>query len=214
MKIIPFIYDDIDDLYANTYLLIDDHHNCVIIDPSSLNDGLINYISREQLTLKGILLTHAHLDHIRGVKKLYNQYHSPIYIHYLDKEALDDPLKNASVMFGQSFKLGLEVNELNDKDVLHLLDEDIEVLWTPYHTEGSCCYLLRQSKIIFTGDSLFKGSIGRDDFINSLPKYKKSSLERLMKLDDDIKIQPGHGKSSKIGEERITNYFVKSICLI
>ena len=209
MKVIPFIYDDYDDLFANTYLLVDDSLACVVIDPSKKYDGIINYIEKNSLHLKAVLLTHGHFDHMRGVDLLIEKYQVPLYISFYDEGCLKDTKKNLSYyMSRESMVVASQAITVSDKEVLHILQEDIEVIHTPYHTEGCVCYYLKDSKILFSGDTLFRFSIGRDDFPNSSPKDKKASLNKLMALPDDVKVYPGHGSFTKIGEERRNNPFV------
>ena len=93
MKIIPFIYDDEDDLFANTYVLIDSDNNCVVIDPSKQYCGIINYIQKNHLSLKGILLTHGHYDHIRGVDLLVNEFNVPVFIGFEEEDLIRDAFK-------------------------------------------------------------------------------------------------------------------------
>ena len=209
MKIVPFIYDDFDDLFANTYVLVDDSLACLVIDPSKKYEGIINYIEKNGLTLKGVLLTHGHFDHMRGVDLLLNRYHVPLYIGFYDADALKDSRKNLSYLMGrEEMVVEEEPITVSDKEVLRILKEDIEVIYTPFHTKGSVCYYLKDSKALFSGDTLFRYSIGRDDFPNSLPKEKKASLAKLMALPEDTKVYPGHGSFTKIGEERNNNPFV------
>ena len=101
-KVIPFIYEDRDELYANTYVLIDDDNNCVVIDPAKAYDGLVNYIKKNNLTLKGVLLTHGHADHIRGVDTLVNAFNAPVYIGFDDLDMLKDTFTNCSEFLGEN----------------------------------------------------------------------------------------------------------------
>ena len=103
IKVIPFIYEDLDDLYANTYLLCDKDNNCVVIDPAKDYQGLVNYINKNSLCLKAILLTHGHADHIRGVDVLYDAFHAPTYIGFDDADKMND--KDIAVLELSSFQL-------------------------------------------------------------------------------------------------------------
>ena len=209
MRVIPFIYDDVDDLYANSFIVID-NNDCIVVDPSRDYDGLVNYINKNQLNLKAILLTHAHFDHIRGVDRLVKAFNAPVYIGFYEADSLADPHKNLSFyMSGLPVYFDKEVETVSDKQELHILSEPIIVLETPYHTMGSVCYYLEDSKILFSGDSLFKNSIGRDDLVTSIPYKKNSSLAKLMALPEDTKVYPGHGPFTMIGEEKKYNPFVK-----
>ena len=88
IKVVPFIYEDLDDLYANTYVLIDDNKGCVVIDTAKAYPGLVNYIKKNELTLKAVLLTHGHVDHMRGVDTLLETFDAPLYIGFNDEDKL------------------------------------------------------------------------------------------------------------------------------
>lgn len=209
MKIIPFISNDKKELASNSYILVDGHNNCVIVDPSSNSNSLINYILKNQLNCKAILLTHAHFDHIRGVDNIKNQLQCELYCNDKEIGSLDDEYLNCSKLCNESVKVKSKANPLYDGDILDILDEKIYVIETPFHTVGSTCYYLKHSKILISGDTLFKGFVGRSDLPSSTPRFFKTSIEKLLKLNDDVKIYPGHGKDSTIGFERKYNTFIK-----
>ena len=209
MKVIPFIYNDIEELFANTYVLVDDSLACVIIDPSKDNDKIVSFLKENGYTPKAVLLTHTHFDHLRGAQRLVDAFNIPVYVGYDDEIGLKDQTYNLSALVGLDISVRCESKTVLGKDVIHLLDEDIIVIYTPYHTLGGVCFYLEKSKLLFTGDSLFAGSIGRDDFPCSNPRLKQSSLGKFKKLDDDIKIYPGHGGLSSIGREKLINPYLR-----
>ncbi len=206
MKIVPFIYNDIDDVIANTYLIIDSHNNCFCVDPSVKYDGIKNYVIKNSLNLKGVLLTHGHFDHMRGVEILLNEFNVPLYIGFGDEPLLKDSYLNCSNYFGsQSIKVNINPIVISDQEIISGLDEEIKVIATPYHTEGSVCYYLKDSKILFSGDSLFKSGFGRDDLPNSVPHKRRESISKILNLPEDVKVYPGHGQFTNIKAERILN---------
>ena len=207
MKIIPFYYDDYDDLFANTYILIDKNNNCVVIDPSKDNDGISNYIKKNQLSLKGVLLTHGHFDHIRGVKRLIDEFNVPFYIGFEEVAFLTDTYLNCSMMMSNPYIINDEPITISDNEILHLLDEEILCIHTPFHTIGSYCFYLKNSEFLFSGDFIFKGSIGRWDLPTGNHKYIKSSLSKIFALPDEVKIYPGHGNSTTVLIEKSDNPF-------
>lgn len=206
MKIIPFYYNDIDDLCANTYVLIDNSNRCVVIDPSKEYDGLVNYIKKNELRLKGVLLTHSHVDHFRGAELLIKTFNVPLYVGFYDATGLKDPILNCSIMLGQNKVINIEPVTISEADTLTLLDEPINVIDTPYHTCGAVCYYLKESKVLFSGDSLFFKSIGRSDLPTSDRKKFATSLEKILSLPEDTKVYAGHGPSTIIKNEKDYHY--------
>ena len=115
MKIIPFVYNDIDDLCANTYVLIDKSNNCIIIDPSKKYDGLVNYVKKNGLNLKAVLITHSHIDHFRGAELLINTFNVPLYIGFYDAPALKDSYLNCSQLLGETQSLDVKANTISEE---------------------------------------------------------------------------------------------------
>lgn len=209
ITVVPFIYEQIDDLYANTYLLIDENKACVVIDPGKDYPGLINYINKNDLSLKAILLTHGHVDHIRGVDTLVNAFNVPVYIGFDDSIMLTDSYLNLSEMLGEKIIIKAKATTLSDNESLHLLSEDIKVIYTPYHTAGGVCFYLKDSAILFTGDFIIPHGIGRCDLPNAKPKEFIRSISKIISLPKETKIYGGHEKSSILETELRINPYLK-----
>ena len=209
IQVIPFIYEDRDDLYANTYVLIDENKQCVVIDPAKAYDGLVNYIKKNSLALKGILLTHGHADHIRGVDTLVNALNVPVYIGFDDLDMLKDSYSNCSEFLGERVVVEAKAETVTDRDILHLLNEDIFVIATPFHTAGGVCYYLKDSGILFTGDFIIPHGIGRCDLPNARPHELENSMAKIVVLPKTTKIYGGHEKSSTLETELRINQYVK-----
>ena len=209
IQVVPFIYEDKDDLYANTYVLIDKTKQCVVIDPAKSYSGLVNYIIKNSLTLKGILLTHGHADHIRGVDVLVDAFKVPVYIGFDDLDKLTDTFSNCSEFLGEKVIVKAKAETLADNDVLHLLSEDIRVIYTPYHTSGGVCFYLEDSDILFTGDFIIPHGIGRCDLPTSKPKELRNSMDKILALPKATKIYGGHEGSSTLEIEMRINRYVK-----
>ena len=201
LTVISFVYEDTDELFANTYLLKDELNQCVIIDPGKDYPGLVNYINKNSLKLKAVLLTHGHVDHMRGVDALIASFHAPLYIGFDDEDKLKDTYANCSLFLGENVVVKSQPLILTDGDVLHFLSEDIIAIHTPYHTAGSMCFYLKESGILFSGDFLFARGVGRSDLPSAMPQKWSSSIEKLERLNGETKLYPGHGKASKLGEE-------------
>ena len=203
-----FAFLDIDDLCANAYIVSDSNNDCVIIDPSVSTNNFINCINKNNLNLKAILLTHGHFDHIRGVNNLLANYQVPLYINHLDDCMLLDSYLNGSKMMGKEIVVDTKTVDIKDNDALKLLEDEIRVIHTPFHTKGSVCYYFVNNKLLFSGDTLFKNSIGRDDLPNASPQETDSSLKKLKNLPKECKIYPGHGANTIMADELNYNYFL------
>ena len=210
--VIPFYYEDAensDQLFANTYVLIDGQKQCVVIDPAKANDGIINYIKKNDLTLKGILLTHGHVDHIRGVDVLANAFNAPVYVGFDDLDMLTDTFSNCSEFLKEDVTVKTKAETVADKEVLHLLSEDIRVIATPFHTAGGVCYYLKDSNLLFTGDFIIPHGIGRCDLPNAKPHELERSMAKITALPKNVKIFGGHEKPSTLEIELRINQYVK-----
>lgn len=186
---------------ANCYLVINDkNREGIVIDPGANGAGLIKEIEKLTYNIKGILLTHAHFDHIGGVKELKDKYNIPVYVN-------QGEIDNSKVDNNVYSKLPNDCSLINDGDVLNIGGINIKCLHTPGHSKGGMCFLIEDS--VFTGDTLFQGSIGRTDFISGDFKTLIDSIQKkLITLDGDTKVYPGHGPSSTIMYERMRNPFL------
>lgn len=202
IHIIAFTYDDILEVIANCYIVYDDFKNAIIIDPSKNNPKIINALERENLSLKAIFLTHGHFDHIAGVDWLKEQFDVPVLIHEKDEVMLNDPFLNGSTSMSQKqIEVKSKVKTFVDKESFDFLNEEMRVVFTPFHTLGSSCFYFPKSKLLFSGDTLFKDGFGRYDLPHADYHQIKSSLLKLFALPKETKVYPGHGKGTTIGDE-------------
>ena len=210
IKVEKFLYNDYDDLNANTYVVYDENNNAVVIDPSVDNDSVSGFLDSHNLTPKAILLTHGHFDHIRGVDRLVKKYNVPLYIHFDEEDYLKDSQLNCSC-YENEFIVESNPITVVDNETLKLLDEDeIRVIHTPFHTRGSVCYYFINNKLLFSGDTIFKMSVGRDDLPGAIPSKRRESLEKIKKLPLETKIYPGHGPNTVLKTELELNHFLRN----
>lgn len=191
----------------NVYILIDDNtKKCAVVDPGGIESQILNYIKNNDLQLEYILLTHGHGDHIGAVKSIKAKTNAKIVAHSEEKELLLDKKKNLSYMMhcgAQEFDADIYVN---DKEKLELGELKLTFLHTPGHTKGCMC--IRVNDDMFTGDTLFAGSIGRTDLYSGDYKQIEKSLNKLSRYENNVKIHPGHGPSSTLGIEKSTNPYM------
>lgn len=202
MNVIPFVYDTKDELLSNTYLLTEGK-KCIVIDPSSNYDGIVNYINKNKLELQAVLVTHSHFDHMGGVDRLVKAFHVKVYAGRDDIPGFTNTYYNCSDDYSiRKVIVESDVTPLDDGEILHLFKEDIVCIATPYHTVGAFSFYFKDSKMLFSGDSLFMYAFGRTDLPTSVPHKLKDSIKKLMALPDEVKVYPGHGRFTSIGNER------------
>jgi glyoxylase-like metal-dependent hydrolase (beta-lactamase superfamily II) len=195
-------------MQANCWLLWDETDRAAVIDPGEEAPRILRSLQERQLTLSAILLTHAHFDHMMAVPLLQEATGAPLMVHEGDAPALADGEKSLTVWTGTSCVLTAD-RLLQDGDTVQVGNAQLSVLHTPGHTPGSCCY--RAGEFLFTGDTLFAGSVGRTDFPGGDFKMLKAGLNRLAGLPDLLQILPGHGGRSTLEYEKKTNPFMVEI---
>lgn len=202
---------------VNCYLIVDPAtRNCAIVDPApeaSFEDvQLTQYIEEQGLTVSMILLTHAHVDHIAGLRQCCEHYHLPVSMHAEGRKLLRQAEAYGSIMGFAVDNMGdLEVVELNDNDVLKVGGIEVECRYVPGHCPGSLCFVLPGEKAVITGDALFHYSIGRTDLPGGdYPTLIEKLKTRILTLPDDYRVLPGHGIESVIGKERRYNSFLNA----
>lgn len=191
----------------NMYVLIDDEtKKCAVVDPGGASDKILSYIKKNSLDLKYIILTHGHGDHIGAVNDIKSKVNTTVIAHNDEKELLNDNRKNLSYsMHCGPQELDADIY-VHDKDKLELGNLKLSFIHTPGHTKGCMC--IRVNDDMFTGDTLFAGSIGRTDLYSGDYKQIEKSLKKLAKFEDKVKIHPGHGPSSTLGIEKMSNPYM------
>lgn len=191
----------------NMYILIDEEtKKCAVVDPGGANDKILSYLKKNSLDLEYILLTHGHGDHIGAVNDIKSKTNATIIAHADEKELLNDNRKNLSYsMHCGPQELDADIY-VHDKDKLELGNLKLSFIHTPGHTKGCMC--IRVNDDMFTGDTLFAGSIGRTDLYGGDYKQIEKSLKKLKKFEDNVKVHPGHGPSSTLGIEKMSNPYM------
>ncbi|HWC33033.1 MAG TPA: MBL fold metallo-hydrolase [Actinomycetota bacterium] len=180
----------------------------VVVDPGFSPDRIRAMLDRGGKRLDAVLATHGHADHIGSVQALCGD-DVPLYIHEADELALTDQRAWGAGMPLDANLRPAEVRTVRDGDVLEFAGFRIEVLHTPGHTPGHVCY--RTDGFVFSGDLVFRGTIGRYDFPNSSEDDMLASLRRFLTLPDPVPMYPGHGPDTTVGHERRTNEWLVSL---
>lgn len=196
-----------------TCYVVSSQGRAVIVDPAANATKIIQYLGTKKLIPEAILLTHGHFDHIGAVNELAAKYSLPIYAHKSEKEYFDQPEVNLSTMMYQPFVLSgdLDYHWLADGATLTCLDTQVKIFHVPGHTSGSLCYYFVKDRMVFTGDTLFKQSIGRTDFIYGNHQQLVTGIrQKLLTLPDDTLVYPGHGDCTTVADEKRNNPFLNN----
>lgn len=197
-------------LQANTYLAVDEKTNeGFIVDPGGYNKVLTKEVRDNDVNIKYIILTHGHSDHICGVNEHKAEFPDAKIVAYKDEEAmLENPNLNQSPGFGVLYSTKADIL-VSDGDELKVGDVTLKFIHTPGHTEGGMCIYVKEAKALFSGDTLFRQSIGRTDFPGGSYKEIMDSIrKKLFLLPDDTNVFPGHMGMTSIGFEKENNPFV------
>lgn len=209
--------------------------DAIVVDPGQSATGRLRQILDEhRLTPAAVLLTHGHIDHMWSAQKVADTYGCPVFIHPEDRFMLTDPIvglgpRLAQRFVGAMFREPRQVVELDrDGDKIDLGGISVVVDHAPGHTRGSVVFRVAgepatfpgppmgprgEADLVFTGDTLFKQSIGRTDLLGGSGRDILTSIvSKLLVLDDDTVVLPGHGPRSTIGAERLTNPFLEGLC--
>jgi hydroxyacylglutathione hydrolase len=197
----------------NTYVLWDETKECIVLDPgnstASENKKLSDFISQNNLNVKRLILTHAHIDHINGNKYVFDTYGLLPEVHKDDVYFIEKHTATATMY-------GLEVEQspmpeafIKEGDVINFGNSNLQTLHTPGHSPGSVSFYNKEDKFIIGGDVLFYGSIGRSDLPMGNHEILINSIkEKLIPLGDDMKVYSGHGMPTSIGFEKLNNPFL------
>jgi glyoxylase-like metal-dependent hydrolase (beta-lactamase superfamily II) len=208
MRLARFILGPIE---TNGYVLTGGaSRSAVLVDPAEPDDAVDRFLDESRLRVTHILLTHGHCDHIGGVDFYRKRTGAPVWIHAGDAAMLADPGRNLSVFLGDGVRTSDPEGLFRDGMDIRADGICLTVLHTPGHTEGSVCLL--GDGFVLSGDTLFRGSVGRTDLPgSSTPRLLDSIRRRLLPLDDRTAVYPGHGDPTEVGYERKWNPFLQGI---
>ena len=191
----------------NCYILPDGEGKAIVIDPGSAPEIIEEELEKRGLVPQRILLTHGHFDHMSGAKYLKEKYGAKVYIHKNDECMLSDMVKSGALIAPFFEYVPVECDGyLKEGDIIRQGRLEITVMETPGHSRGSVCFIEGDS--IFTGDTIFHGSVGRTDLYMGDYKELNRSLRRLAETEGNYLLFCGHGEDSSLNNERMSNPFL------
>lgn len=191
---------------TNCYLVIhQETGEALLIDPADAAGSITARLERLGVRLAGILLTHGHFDHMGAADAVRHSFRVPVCAMNGEQEILGNAENNLSSLYGRGFTVEAD-HFFRDGEEFTLAGFRIQALHTPGHTAGGCCYYFPEEHVLFSGDTLFFGSVGRTDFpTGSMSALHRSVHEKLFVLPEDTRVLPGHGEESTIGYEKKYN---------
>ncbi|WP_040928348.1 MBL fold metallo-hydrolase [Nosocomiicoccus massiliensis] len=192
-------------LYTNCYIVYNDKKDCLIFDPAANSDEIIRTVEESDLTVKGILLTHSHYDHIGALEEVSKHFNLPVYMNEEEAEWLVDPTKNGSIRFIEEITADVERIYIGEGE-LSIGEFDLKILHTPGHSPGSLSYIFEDDMFIISGDVLFNKGVGRTDLYGGNTEAVMHSIkEKLFNLNLEFDVYPGHGMPTTLLEEKYEN---------
>lgn len=203
-------------LGENCYVVSDETKECVIIDCGASTQEEMSritaYIEENSLKPVHLLATHGHIDHNFGNDMVLKEYGLKVEVHEKDRQLMENMQQQADLIFGPG--AGMPIPQatvgsyFTEDDTIRFGSHEFKIIETPGHSPGGVFFYCEEEKVAFSGDTLFKGSIGRTDFMGGSSFMIIMSLRSICQMDDDIKVYPGHGQETTIGYECATNMYL------
>lgn len=195
---------------VNSYIVISDAGNAVLIDAPEGAGKILSEIEKSGAKLKKILLTHGHCDHIESLAEIAEKTGAEVFIHKFDAGKLTDDYENLSEYFSAYLDAPARHFEnaktVSDGDIITQDELEFRVLHTPGHTSGSVCYII--DDVMFSGDTLFRDSIGRTDMPDGNYSVLAKTLEMLTEITENYRVLPGHNEETSLNREKANNPFL------
>lgn len=194
---------------VNCAIVWSDQNQAFVIDPGYDAADIETILKDNGLTVTAYLLTHGHADHLNALADLYETRPAPVYLHAADEKWAFGPQNQIPPYYPVPEKPAVEFIHPESSKHWTISGMSFQCLETPGHTPGGVCYYFEEEKVIFTGDTLFKGTCGRTDLPGGDGRVLAQSLKKLAALPNDVSVYPGHNESTTIGHEKKTNFFMQ-----
>ncbi|MDD2235945.1 MAG: MBL fold metallo-hydrolase [Kiritimatiellae bacterium] len=195
---------------ANCVLLYDeDSRHAVVVDPGGDAHALLVALKRLNLNPVACLLTHGHMDHVSALAELIEAYPCPVYLHPSDAVWAFTQANQMLPYYETPRQPAAHLLPVSDNQRIPSEFGEIQVIHTPGHSPGSVCYFLEEHGLLLSGDTLFKGSVGRTDLPGGNPSELARSIKRLKTMPNSTRIIPGHGPDTTMEREKSANYFLQ-----
>ncbi|MCS7227333.1 MAG: MBL fold metallo-hydrolase [Endomicrobia bacterium] len=204
----------VNEFATNCYIYKDPHSdNVLIIDPGGDSQQLVSFVKKNNFNVEKIILTHGHYDHVQGLEEILSFFDVEVYIHHQEMALLNDDSANLSLFLNKQILTNfnrIKWSKVKNNDIIKCGNKQFFVIHTPGHTIGSICLYL-DGQYLFTGDTLFCGSVGRTDFPTGDIEQLESSLIKIFSLPSKVVFFPGHNNYCILGNEKKHNPFVKGL---
>ncbi len=210
MKIIQITPEH--EMMSNTYLVMDEKTNeAALVDPGCYLENAKNAIKENNADVKYSLLTHGHFDHILGAPYAKKDIGAKIVIHKEEEECLSSERANLMIRFNITapFVPTKADMYIEEGDVIELGETRLQVMHTPGHSKGGVCFINHKDRVVLSGDTLFYSTVGRTDAYGGSDEELQNSLLRLLALEGDYNVFPGHGPKTTLSHERVRNIYVR-----
>lgn len=196
---------------TNCHVVSKSNGKAIVVDPGDDAETIATYLKAERLQVAAYLITHGHVDHISGLATLANRFPAVVRIHKEDAAWAFGSQNHLQPYYDAPVKPASPIESVSDGDEMEDAEMKYRVLGTPGHTPGSVCFHFYEAAILFSGDTLFSGSVGRTDLQGGDPKMLAASIAKLAALDPAIKVYSGHGPATDIGREKKYNFFMRGL---